>query len=68
VPIIRGQWSFHLLRAEYAQALPFADEMLALGEQSGDPRRLADGHLRQGMLQMYLGEFRRAREHLTAAY
>ena len=68
VPIIRGQWSYHLLRAQYAQAAPFADEMLALGERSGDPLRLADGHLRQGMLRMYLGDFLGAREHLTAAY
>ena len=68
VPIIRGQWAYHLLRAQYAQAAPFADEMLALGERSGDPLRLADGHLRQGMLRMYVGDFLGAREHLTAAY
>jgi class 3 adenylate cyclase len=68
VPIIRGQWSYHLLRAQYVQAAPFADEMLELGERSGDPLRLADGHLRQGMLQMYVGDFLGAREHLTAAY
>ena len=68
VPIIRGQWSYHLLRAQYAQAAPFADEMLDLGERSGDPLRLADGHLRQGMLRMYVGDFLSAREHLTAAY
>ena len=68
VPIIRGQWAYHLLRAQYAEAEPFADEMLALGERSGDPLRLADGHLRQGMLCMYLGDLLGAREHLSAAH
>jgi class 3 adenylate cyclase len=58
--ILRGQWSFHLLRAEYDKALAFADEMLALGLPG-------DGHLRRGMVQMYRGDFRAARDDLTVA-
>ena len=59
--IVRGQWSYHLLRADYDTALAFADETLALG-------RLADGHVHRGMVHMYRGEFVLARTHLTEAY
>src|SRR5262249_1847304 len=38
VPVIRGQWMFHLLRAEFGTALELADEMLALGERDVHPR------------------------------
>jgi predicted ATPase len=56
--IVRGQWSLHLLRAEYAKALELAGELLALGWPG-------DGHLRRGMVRMYRGDFLAAREDLT---
>jgi class 3 adenylate cyclase/tetratricopeptide (TPR) repeat protein len=68
VPVIRGQWMFHLLRAQYGTALELASEMLALGERGEDPLRLAEGHLYQGLVQMYLAEFDLAREHLEQAF
>jgi len=66
--ITRGQWSFHLLRARYGEALEFADEVLTTAERTGDPERLADGHMRRGMVHMYRAEFELARAHLTEAY
>jgi class 3 adenylate cyclase/tetratricopeptide (TPR) repeat protein len=68
VSVNRGEWSFHLLRAEYGQALALGDEMLALGEQAGDEVRLAEGHLYRGMVHMYLANFEIARDHLEQAF
>jgi class 3 adenylate cyclase len=41
IPVIRGEWLFHLLRSEYGIARELADEMLALGQSSGNPALLA---------------------------
>jgi predicted ATPase len=68
VPVIRGQWMFHLLRGQYGTALELADEMLALGERSDHPARLAEGHLYRGLVDMYLARFDLAREHLGEAF
>ena len=57
----RGQWAFHLLRADYDRAAEFADEQLALGQ-------LADGHCGMGMVHLYRGEFALARVHFTSAH
>ena len=65
--VIRGQWMFHLLRGQYDAALDLADEMLLLG--GGDhPVALAEGHMYRGLVEMYLGNFDLAREHLDDAY
>jgi class 3 adenylate cyclase len=68
VSVNRGEWTFHLLRADYGQALALGDEMLALGEQAGDEVRLAEGNLYRGLVHMYLGNFELAREHLEQAF
>lgn len=68
VSVNRGEWAFYLLRADYPQALALGDEMLALGRQAGDELRLAEGHLYRGMVQMYLGNFEVASEHLEQAF
>ena len=68
VSVNRGEWSYHLLRAEYGQALALGDEMLALGEQAGDDLRLAEGHLYRGLVHMYLANFEVARGHLNEAF
>jgi class 3 adenylate cyclase/tetratricopeptide (TPR) repeat protein len=68
VSVNRGEWSYHLLRAEYGQALALGDEMLALGEQAGDEIRLAEGHLYRGLVHMYLANFEVARSHLEQAF
>ena len=68
VSVIRGEWMFHLLRAQYGTALELADEMLAVGERGDHPARLAEGHLYRGLAHMYLANFDLAREHLDAAF
>jgi class 3 adenylate cyclase/predicted ATPase len=65
--VIRGQWMFHLLRGEYGTTRERADEMLALGERSGQATPVAEGHLDRGLVHMYLGEFELARDHLAEA-
>jgi class 3 adenylate cyclase/tetratricopeptide (TPR) repeat protein len=66
--VIRGQWMFHLLRGEYGAALELGDEMLVLGARADNPARLAEGHLYRGLIEMYLGRFDSAREHLGEAH
>ncbi len=68
VPVIRGQWMFHLLRGEYGTSLELADEMLALGERGDHAVHLAEGHLYRGLVHMYLADFDLAREHLGEAF
>ncbi|MGZ4166759.1 MAG: AAA family ATPase [Solirubrobacteraceae bacterium] len=68
VSVNRGEWSFHLLRAEYGRALALGDELLKLGEQAGDEVRLAEGHLYRGLVHMYLANFELARTHLEEAF
>jgi class 3 adenylate cyclase/tetratricopeptide (TPR) repeat protein len=68
VSVIRGQWMFHLLRGQYGVALEMGDEMLGLGDRRADTICLAEGHLYRGVVQMYLGHFDLAREHLHEAF
>jgi class 3 adenylate cyclase/predicted ATPase len=67
-PINRGEWMLYLLRAEYGKALALGDEMLTLGQKSGDDVWLAEGHLYRGMVHMYLANFDPARDHLEKAF
>jgi predicted ATPase len=66
--VIRGQWLFYLLRAEYRTALDLSSEMMALGLRGDDPALLAEGHLYAGLVRMYTGEFVRARAYLEEAF
>ena len=66
VPVIRGEWMFHLLRGEYPAALELGDEMLVLAESGSGPH--AEGHLFRGLVQMYMGDFVPARDQLVEAF
>jgi tetratricopeptide (TPR) repeat protein len=68
VAVIRGEWMLYLLRGQYGTALELANEMLELGEKSGDPVRLSEGHLYSGLVHMYLANFDRSRQHLDEAF
>jgi class 3 adenylate cyclase/tetratricopeptide (TPR) repeat protein len=68
MPVIRGQWMFHLARAEYPAALTLAEEMLALAESVGRPVCLAEGHLYRGLAHMYMGHLDGARTELADAH
>ncbi len=61
VPVIRGQYLFHLTRAEFEAARELADEMLAMGENGGRPVWLAEGHFYLGFARMLTGDLERAR-------
>ncbi len=67
VPVIRGQWMFHLVGGEYGLALELADEMLALAARHGSEDLQAEGHLYSGLVHMYLGNYELARTHLEQA-
>jgi tetratricopeptide (TPR) repeat protein len=67
VSVIRGQWLFHLLRAEYATAFDLAGEMLTLAGGEDEPEGLAEGLLLRGMVHMYRGDLEPARDDLEKA-
>ena len=67
VPVIRGQFLFHLARAQFAEALPLAEEILAMGRQSARPVWLAEGHFDLGFVHMLRGELDPARADFEAA-
>jgi predicted ATPase len=55
--LLWGQWAFHLTRSELGRALSLAERMEQIGEaQDNVPLRLL-GHLEQGQVRFYLGEF-----------
>jgi tetratricopeptide (TPR) repeat protein len=61
VPLLRGQWAFHLNRSELRLTLSLAERIERIGEaQDNTPVRLL-GHLAQGMNRFWLGEFVAAR-------
>jgi class 3 adenylate cyclase/tetratricopeptide (TPR) repeat protein len=53
--VVRGEWLFRLLRADYDAAFELAAEMLTLCSRSGRREDLAEGHLLRGMVHMYRG-------------
>ncbi len=67
IPVIRGQWMFHLVRGEYGPALERSNEMLALAALSGGDGLEGEGQLYGGLVQMYLGNYGEARTHLEEA-
>jgi class 3 adenylate cyclase/tetratricopeptide (TPR) repeat protein len=67
IPVIRGQYLFHLTRAEYPAALEFAEEMLAMGQTATRAPWLAEGHFYLGFAHMLTGDLERAREDFEDA-
>ncbi|HUE26097.1 MAG TPA: hypothetical protein VMP89_04935, partial [Solirubrobacteraceae bacterium] len=65
--VIRGQWMFHLVAADYDSAYELAEEMLSLAAQRFPDASLAEGHLYAGMVHMYRAELQLAREDLEQA-
>jgi len=60
VPLLYGQWGFHLVRAEYPLALSCADQIRRIGEQRNEPATALLGHLYDGIVRFSLGELRNA--------
>ncbi len=67
VPVIRGQWMFHLVSGQYQAALELAEEMLVLASRRGSEELHAEGRLYSGLPHMYLGNYELARGHLEQA-
>jgi class 3 adenylate cyclase/predicted ATPase len=67
VSVIRGEWLFHHVRAEYGRALVRADQMLTLGTRTERQEVLAEGHLLRAMVQMYRGELEESRHQFERA-
>ncbi len=67
VSVIRGEWLFRHVRAEYSTALGLADEVLALGARTERQEVLAEGHLLRAMVLMYRGELEESRNDFERA-
>jgi class 3 adenylate cyclase/tetratricopeptide (TPR) repeat protein len=57
VPLSLSQWSFHLMRAEYKQALSLAEQVEKLGQARGDVTAQLVGREVSGLTHYLLGEF-----------
>jgi class 3 adenylate cyclase/tetratricopeptide (TPR) repeat protein len=64
VPILRGLWEFHELRAEYRTSREQGEQLLALAQRMDDPGLLLVAHNVLGDNLFWLGEFAASRSHL----
>ncbi len=61
VPVLYGQWAYHLVRAEHRAALALAERMQQRGEAQNDLVALLLGRFYHGISRFFLGEFETAR-------
>ena len=67
-PVLRGMVSYHQVRAEFADALVFGEQLLRHASTRPDDRLLGvQAHYGQGTTHFHLGELGPTREHLEAA-
>jgi class 3 adenylate cyclase/tetratricopeptide (TPR) repeat protein len=57
VPLLLGQWTFHLIRSEHKLALSFAEQVEKIGEARKDVAAQLAGRRANGLTRCYLGEF-----------
>ena len=60
-------WRFQMARADFREAEELVVQLLAVADVHDDPVVRQGAHVAAGIDQFYLGEFARAREHLTRA-
>jgi predicted ATPase len=65
--VIRGQYLFHCVHADYAIGLDLAAELLSMGRQNDDRRTLVEAHLYGGLAHMYRANFAPSRSHFEQA-
>ena len=65
--VIRGQWMYHLLRADYRTALDLAEQMMRLGRERDDRTTRVEAHLYLGLVHLFTAQFEIARSHLEDA-
>jgi class 3 adenylate cyclase/tetratricopeptide (TPR) repeat protein len=68
VPLIYGQWAYHLVRSEHKTALPLAQKMERTGEARNDIAALLLGQESRGLNLFFLGEFSAARALLEQCH
>jgi class 3 adenylate cyclase/tetratricopeptide (TPR) repeat protein len=68
VPLIYGQWAFHLIRSEHKLALSLAEQFEKIGEARNDVVAQLQGRRAQGVTRCYLGEFLAARAFLEQCH
>jgi class 3 adenylate cyclase/tetratricopeptide (TPR) repeat protein len=68
VPLIYGQWAFHMIRSEHKQALLLAEQIERIGETRNDVVAQLQGRRAQGVTRYYLGEFVAARALLERCH
>jgi class 3 adenylate cyclase len=68
VPLIYGQWRFHLARSEHKLALALAEELEKIGEARNDVAAQLQGRRAKGWTRCYLGEFVAARALLEQCH
>jgi predicted ATPase len=61
VPLLNGQFTFHLIRGEYTLALPFAEQMEMIGKARNDTAALFLGLSNHAFARFHLGEIALAR-------
>jgi predicted ATPase len=64
VPVLRGLWEFHELRAEYEKARELGEQLVTLAARLEDKAALLVAHDVMGDTLFWLGEFAAARSHL----
>ena len=67
VPVLHGLWSYHIVRAQPADALALGEQVLRLGAATNDDGLLLQGNMEVGWSLFFLGEPEQAREHLERA-
>jgi class 3 adenylate cyclase/tetratricopeptide (TPR) repeat protein len=67
-PLLYGLLSYYSSRAEYVEAAAVAGELLALGEELGDPQVALIGHNAAGLTAILRGELEAGREHTDRSY
>jgi predicted ATPase/class 3 adenylate cyclase len=68
VPLLHGQWAYHMVRSELKLALSYAEEVEEIGESRNDVDVQLLGHFQNGMIRFYLGEFGAARAHFEQCH
>jgi predicted ATPase/class 3 adenylate cyclase len=68
VPLLHGQWSYHIVRSELKRALSHAQEVAEIGVSRNDVDVQLLGHFQNGMVRFYLGEFVAARAHFEQCH
>jgi predicted ATPase len=62
--VLQGLRLHHMYRAELALARKAAEELLALGEETGESGYLVEGERAVGVVRFFAGEFQAAGDHL----